>query len=412
MFLPVIAQHAAEISLRDFLLTLSAILVSAKLMGELAEWLGQPAVLGELLAGVILGKSLLGIVDPAVAPIHLLAELGVILLLFQIGMETNLAKLLKVGGAAFVVATVGVAVPFALGFLVARMLGAAVLPAIVIGASLTATSVGITARVLSDLRRLQTAEGQIILGAAVIDDVMGLIILGVVGKLVIGESPTIGSVTQATLIAFGFLVFVVLIGRVIALRIFEFLARITKPEALAGTALAFAFVLAVFAESVGSALIIGAFAAGLVLQPSPHRASIEHSIVRIGHFFVPIFFVTVAASVDLRVFTDRQVLLLGLLLLLVAVIGKFVAGYGAWWFRGKKALVGVGMIPRGEVGLIFAQMGLTAAVLNTEQFSSVMVMVIGTTLIAPPLLKRMISKAEAEELVHEHEGTGALTSEV
>lgn len=407
-----LVQHAGEFSLADFLITLSAILVGAKLLGELAEQARQPAVLGELAAGVLLGGSVLGIVDPQVASIEMLAEIGVILLLFQIGLETDLRRLLKVGGVAFTVAAVGVAVPFALGYLVSRAFGLEQLPAIVVGASLTATSVGITARVLSDLRRLQTPEGQVILGAAVIDDVMGLIILGVVARLVLGESPSVVDVAQITLVAFGFLLAAVLLGRLFALRMFDLLSRISKPESLAVMALAFAFVMALLAESAGSALIIGAFAAGLILQPSQHRPAIEQSVLRIGHFFVPIFFVTVGAAVDVRVFGDVKVVLFGLVLLAVAVAGKFVAGYGAWWFRGNKALVGVGMIPRGEVGLIFARMGLTAAVLDAARFSSVMVMVMGTTFLAPPLLKRMIGRAESAETERQHEGSGELTSEI
>lgn len=406
-------QHSTEVSLSQFLIALSAILVGAKLLGELAEWVKQPAVLGELLAGVLLGGSVLGIVNPEVAPIHLLAEIGVIILLFQIGLETDLKKLLNVGGAAFTVASAGVALPFLFGYLVARGFGVGELPSIVIGASLTATSVGITARVLSDLGRLHTAEGQVILGAAVIDDVMGLIILGVVAKLMIGVAPTVTSVLQVTLLAFGFIVVAILLGRLIVLRVFELLSRISKKDSLAVMGLAFAFLMALLAESAGSALIIGAFSAGLVLQPSPHRPAVEHSVVRIGHFFVPIFFVVVGAAVDVRVFSDQRIVLLGALLLLVAVIGKFAAGYAPWWFKGRKAVVGVGMIPRGEVGLIFAQMGITSAVLDSALFSSVMVMVMGSTFIAPPLLKRMLGARTEDVRVEEEErGLSELTSEI
>lgn len=189
----VLADGGAVGSVQEFLFLLIVILVGAKLVGELAERIGQPAVLGELVAGVLVGGSVLGLVDPTLESIHLLAEIGVIILLFQIGLETDLRQLLKVGGASAVVAVVGVVVPFALGYGVAVALGIAQLPSIVIGASLTATSVGITARVLSDLGRLQEPESQIVLGAAVIDDIVGLIILGVVGGLVAGEAVTVGA---------------------------------------------------------------------------------------------------------------------------------------------------------------------------------------------------------------------------
>ena len=383
------AAAAAEgaLSVPEFLFILIAVLVTAKLFGELAEKVGQPAVLGELLAGVVLGGSVLGIVDPQVSIIHLLAEVGVVLLLFQIGLETDLKRLLQVGGASTAVAMVGVALPFAAGYYVAHVLGLATLPAVVAGAALTATSVGITARVLSDLGRLQAPESQIILGAAVIDDIIGLVILAVVSKIVEGGSVTVGSVGVITLVAFGFVGVVLLAGRYVIPPVFDVLARIGKEETLATMALAFAFLIAYLADAVGSALIIGAFAAGLVLQPTRHAHAIEHGVTRLSLFFVPIFFVAVGAAVDVRTFADPTVLGVGGALIAVAIIGKVAAGYAPWWFQGKKLVVGVGMMPRGEVGLIFAQMGLTTGVLNAGMFSALTLMVMVTTFLAPPLLK-------------------------
>ena len=405
----IIQQHAeGGLSVRGFLIVLAAILVVAKLVGELAERLGQPAVLGELVAGVLLGGSVFGLVDPSEPVIHLLAEIGVIILLFQIGLETNLKKLVSVGNTSLVVAAVGVAVPFALGYFVARGFGVPELPSIVIGASLTATSVGITARVLSDLGRLRDPEGQVVLGAAVIDDVMGLIILAIVARLVAGETPSLITMTRLSAIAFGFLAIAIVVGRLIALRLFSALSRVGRPESLAMMGLAFAFLMALLAESAGSAMIVGAFAAGLALEPSPQRDSIEHGVVRIGHFFVPIFFVAVGAAVDVRVLLDPKVVAFGASLLGVAIAGKFIAGYSAWWFPGRKAVVGVGMIPRGEVGLIFAQMGLSAAVLDQPLYSAVMIMVMGTTFIAPPLLKRLLTPQARDE---SKSGVGELVSE-
>ena len=383
------ATDGAVLTVPEFLFLLVAILVSAKLLGELAEKIGQPAVLGELLAGVLLGGSVLGIVDPHVEVIHLLAEIGVILLLFQIGLETNLGRFIRVGPASAAVAVTGVVLPFVLGYYTAMWLGLGALPAVVCGAALTATSVGITGRVLSDLGRLQEPESQVVLGAAVIDDIIGLIILAVVTGIMAGRELTVGSVATTTLVAFGFVIGVVVVGRFTMPPLFSLLARVGREETLATMALAFAFIIAFLAEQVGSALIIGAFAAGLVLGPTPQAHVIEHGVLRLSMLFVPIFFVWVGAAVDVRAFTDPQVLLIGGSLIVMAIVGKFAAGYAPWWFKGRKAVIGVGMIPRGEVGLIFARMGLTTGTLTTGVFSALALMVMVTTFIAPPLLRML-----------------------
>ena len=371
----------------QFLFVLIAILVSAKLLGELAEKIGQPAVLGELLAGVLLGASVLDIVHHDEEVIHLLAEIGVIVLLFEIGLETQLKKLLKVGAASGVTAVVGVALPFALGYAVAIWFGRDTMTAIVIAAALTATSVGITARVLSDLGRLQEPESQIVLGAAVIDDVVGLVILAVVSGMIAGAEVTVGSVAWTTLLAFGFIAVVLVVGRLVVPHLFGWLERVGRPETLAIMGLVLAFGTAVLANNAGSALIIGAFSAGLVLAPTRFAHPVEEGVARLGTFFVPIFFVSVGAAVDVRTFADPDVLLFGFVLIVVAVIGKFASGYAPWWMRVKKSVVGVGMVPRGEVGLIFAQMGMTAGVLSAGTFSALTLMVLVTTFMAPPLLR-------------------------
>jgi Kef-type K+ transport system membrane component KefB len=391
--LAIVAPDGTGISVQQFLLLLAVILVAAKVLGELAERIGQPAVVGELLAGVILGPSVIGFVDPALPSLHLMAEIGVVLLLFGIGLETDLKRLMSVGGAAFAVAIVGVALPFALGFVVSRALGLELLPAIVAGAALTATSVGITARVLSDLGQLKSVEGQIVLGAAVIDDVIGLVILAVVTDLVAGNAPSVLGIVRTTGIAFGFLAAVLLLGRFLVPPLFALIARTGKEQTLASMALALAFLLAVAAAELGSALIVGAFAAGLVLAPTEHVHSIERGVVRLANVFVPIFFVAVGAAVDVRSFGSSNVLVIGLALTAVAIAGKFAAGFAPVWIRARKTLIGVGMIPRGEVGLIFAQTGLTAGVINAGEYSALMLMVLVTTFIAPPLLRQLITKS-------------------
>ncbi|HEX2167635.1 MAG TPA: cation:proton antiporter [Longimicrobiales bacterium] len=401
------AAAGDAMSVPQFLFILICILVGAKLFGELAERVGQPAVLGELLAGVVLGSSVLGIVDPGVEVVHLLAEVGVILLLFQIGLETDLGRLLQVGTAAAVVALVGVFLPFAGGYIVASMLGLATLPAVVCGAALTATSVGITARVLSDLGRLQEPESQIVLGAAVLDDVIGLVILAVVAQVMAGAELTAFSIARTTGVAFGFLIAVLALGKLIVPPLFDVISRVGREETLGTMAVALAFLVAWLADAVGSALIIGAFAAGLVLAPTRHAHVIEHGVLRLSMLFVPIFFVAVGAAVDVRSFADPAVLTVGGALIAVAIIGKFAAGYAPFWFRGKKAIIGAGMIPRGEVGLIFAQMGLTSGVLSAGIFSALTMMVMVTTFVAPPLLRQLFPPIDGGSPL-DGEGRGAM----
>jgi Kef-type K+ transport system membrane component KefB len=377
-------------NMAQVLLMLVAVLMSAKILGEIAERFRQPAVLGELLAGVILGGSLLGIVQPEQEVVHVLAEIGVMLLLFEIGLETDLKRLLAVGPVAMTVACAGVILPFALGVLVARAFDLGLVAALVAGAALTATSVGITARVLSDLGRLKDPEGQVVLGAAVIDDVLGLIILAVIARLVSGGTVGMNDVLWSTGTAFGFLALSLVVAPVLIPRLFALLARIGREQTLPVMGLCLAFLLAVAAESAGSAMIVGAFTAGLVLQPTREAPAIRAGTVRLGQFFVPIFFVAVGAAVDARAFGEPGVLMLGLSLLAVAIVGKVLAGYAPWWFRGRKLLVGVAMVPRGEVGLIFAQMGLTAGAISVSNYSALMVTIMGTTFFTPPVLKALV----------------------
>jgi Kef-type K+ transport system membrane component KefB len=379
-------------SVGGFLLALIAILAAAKLFGEIAERFGQPAVLGELIGGMIIGVSGLRLVDPHQETVHLVAELGVVLLLFMIGLETDLNKLLAVGGTATAVAFVGVVVPFVLGYLVGRLLNYPTLLSIFLGAALTATSVGITARVLSDLGHLQTREAQVILGAAVIDDILGLIILAVVSELAAGEQISILGVVRISAVAFGFVVVALIIGTLLARPLIGLITRLRVAKALLFWSIIFAFSLAFLAEQAGSALIVGAFAAGLVLTKTERGPQIAHEVHDLAQFFIPIFFVAVGAAVDLRTLNpfhveSRSFLVIGVLLTAVGILGKAIAGYAARGAHIRKTVVGVGMIPRGEVGLIFATIGLSSGVLNTGLYSSVALMVMVTTFVTPPLLR-------------------------
>lgn len=384
LFAAVIPEGGHDVS--AVLLALIAIFVATKALGEGARRLGQPSVLGELIAGVLLGGSVLGIVNPADPVIATMAELGVIILLFAIGLETELASLLRVGSAATAVALAGVVVPFALGYYSAIALGLAQVPALVCGAALCATSVGITARVLSELGWLDTNEGKVILGAAVIDDIIGLIILAVIASVVSGATLTAGSVARIAGIAVAFVAVAVVVGGFVARHVFKVVERIRTAGALGILGLTFAFMLAWLAQRSGSAMIVGAFAAGLVLYKLPQRHEIEKASTTIGHFFVPVFFASVGAAVDLRALIDPQALALGGVLIVCGIAGKLVAGYAPWWFQGDKMLVGIGMVPRGEVGLIFAQMGLAAGAVTAGEYGALMLMVLATTFVTPPAL--------------------------
>lgn len=389
-------------------LTIAAILAAAKLLGELAERVGQPAVLGELVAGVLLGASALGVVPAegtAAEFIHVLAELGVLLLLFEIGLETDLREMFRVGPAALSVAVVGVVVPFALGYLYWAHVphpfsgpGDLRTAAIFLGATLTATSVGITARVLSDLGRMATVEARIIIGAAVIDDVLGLVILSVVSGVATGSAITPVGVLTTLAVAAGFLVVAVLVGRFVLPRLFDVIVRMRVRYVLVVAAVAFALGLAALADLAGSALIVGAFAAGLILSGTNQFDTIEHEVKPVASVFTPIFFVNVGASVDLRLLdpsspASRGLLVVAGILIVLAIVGKLAAGWAAPWVRMRRLVVGIGMVPRGEVGLIFADIGRRSGLLSNEEFGAVLLVVMVTTFIAPPALKALFGRS-------------------
>lgn len=398
-------------SIPHLLLVLAALLATAKMLGALAQRAGQPAVLGELLAGVLLGGSVFGLLDPADPVIHALSELGVIVLLFEIGLHTDLRAMAKVAGTASAVGIVGVVLPFALGYAAASsLLGLERIPALLCAAALTATSIGISARVLSDIGQLKSPEGQVVLGAAVLDDIIGLIVLSVVASIVTGGSWTVSGVLRTTAIAVGFIVVALTVGRLFARPVFSSIETIRAPGTLSAVALAFAFLLSSLAATSGSAMILGAFAAGIVLHTTAERAEIERATTTIGHLLVPVFFASVGAAVELTAFTESKTLAIAGLLILVGVAGKFAAAYAPWWFHGNKPLIGVAMIPRGEVGLIFAQMGLATRAISPSLFSALALMVLVTTFLAPPILARIGAKGARSGTVRDEVGIDDLVA--
>jgi Kef-type K+ transport system membrane component KefB len=392
------------------LAALAAILVSAKLGGDLAARIQQPAVLGELLAGVVLG-NVGREVFPALArmatdpTIDMLSRLGVIVLLFEVGLESTVGEMARVGLSATLVAVIGVAVPMLLGW----GAGAWLLPGesryvhAFLGATLSATSVGITARVLKDLGRSRSPEAQIIVGAAVVDDVLGLVVLAVVSGTIeaaaAGRELSWASVGSVLGKAALFLAAAIAIGLMVSRRLYAFAARLRGTGLLLPIGLAFCFAVAWAAGAIGLAPIIGAFAAGLVFEEahaSPLVVRGEHPLARqiepVAAFLVPIFFVVMGMRTDLRAFADPAALGLAGALIAAAILGKAICGLGALGRGIDRLSIGLGMVPRGEVGLIFANVGLTLTylgqpIVEPATYSAVIMMVIVTTLVTPPALQ-------------------------
>lgn len=426
-------------------LWIAVILLAAKLSG-LVEKFGQPPVLGELIMGIVLGNlALAGIslFEPIKesAIIAFLAELGVVMLLFQIGLESNIHEMRMVGPRAFLVAAIGVVAPFLLGTYV---IGPFLLPDLsfnaylFLGAALTATSIGITARVFQDLGRVHDKEAQIVLEAAVIDDIMGLIILAVVSAIVTVGSISLGGVSWIIAKALIFLFGAIILGQIFAPSLGKAFSKISTGTGMKFTlAISLGLIFAFLADGVGLAPIVGAFAAGLVLDPvhfrffkdpqiiedvkkalshtskdvkqkilasmEPHaKRHVEDTIEPIAHLLVPIFFVMTGMAVNLEVFADPSLLLVALGVTLIAIIGKIVSGLVAGDVR--KSIVGWGMVPRGEVGLIFAALGKSLGVISEEVFGILVIVVILTTLVVPPvlsfLLKREKPKTDILDLKH------------
>jgi Kef-type K+ transport system membrane component KefB len=401
------------------LLALGVILLGAKLGGDLAVRLRQPAVLGELVFGVVLGNlAWLGYDGAAFIAsdpnIDMLARLGVIMLLFEVGLESTVGQMLEVGLPSLVVATIGVVTPCILGYAVSALLlpAASLYVHCFLGATLCATSVGITARVLKDLKRSQTEEARIILGAAVIDDVMGLVVLAVVsGSIAAADSGGSLSplrVASIVLKALAFLGGSLLVGVHVTPRVFTFASKLRAADVLLAVGLCFCFGLAWLASALELAPIVGAFAAGLILEAVHYRDftergehGLEGLVKPLAAFLVPVFFVLMGMRTDLRSFAQPGTLVLALALTAAAILGKQLCYFGVPRAGLDRLSIGIGMIPRGEVGLIFASMGASLSLggkplLEPAQYSAIVIMVIATTLATPPALKWSLARWNAK----------------
>ena len=368
------------------LVSLLVVFAAGKLMGELFEWLKQPAVIGELVAGIIIGPGMLGWATPS-ETLSTVATMGVILLMFAVGLETRPSALFKVGGRAFVVGAVGIVLPFAAGYSFGAALGYAGPEAMFIGTALVATSVGITARVLADRGFLTTVEARIILAAAVIDDVLGMLVL----SLVVGASKDgvdaahMGILVAQVVVFVGFELFVA--PRLVQKHA-HWLDRLKMPNAGFVVALIVMLAMAALSEVIGLAGIVGAFFAGMMFAETEDRWELSRQARPLYEWLVPYFFVVTGMMVKPSEFMAPEILIPGLILAAIAILTKLVGcGLGAAGLGWKRMVaIGIGMVPRGEVGLIVASTGLAAGVVSTTTYGMIVFVVIATTVVVPPAL--------------------------
>jgi Kef-type K+ transport system membrane component KefB len=422
-----VGEADSSLVLAGVMLSLVVVYFASKLGGELSIRLGFPPVLGELVGGVLVGVSALhllvfpgvgiegssslvmqllqstdGMRPEAVQPtfkatgevISVLSELGVIILLFEIGLESNLSELMKVGIQAIVVAVVGVTVPFVAGTAGAMIIfGVPAIPAIFAGAALTATSIGITSKVLSELGQLTSKEGQIILGAAIVDDIIGIVILAVVASLAKTGRVDVGNVVYLIISSVVFIVGTLLLGKFVNAAFIAISSKLKTRGALVIPAIIFVLILSYIGAAIHLEAILGAFAAGLLLDETEEREALEELVKPIADLVVPIFFVTVGARTDIGVLNpavpaNREGLIIAVFLITVAIAGKVVTGLAVFGQpQINRLAIGVGMIPRGEVGLVFAGVGSASGIISDSLNAAIIMMVILTTFLAPPLLR-------------------------
>jgi len=393
--------------LHQFFLLFAIVLISARILSETVARFGVPSVIGELLAGLLVGPSLLGWVTPDIT-MKLLAEIGIILLLFEVGMDTNLSRLVRSGSKPYVVAVAGFVLPFGLGYAVSAWLfGLSELTALFIGGTLTATSIGITVRVLDDLGKRQSDEAQIVIGAAVLDDILGVLALAFLYQFAVEQQVSLKALGEVSLYIVLFMVLAPIVAKLAAAVIDRLDQRAASPGLLLTMALSLILLFSWLAHAVGAPEIMGGFAAGLAFsqhfgfrfplgkaslnfEPSPKLAHrLEEQMRPLIHTFSPLFFVMVGVSLNLSSVNwgSSFVWMLAGLLLLVAIIGKFAAGFFIREPRRNQIAIGLSMIPRGEVGLIFAQLGYSQDILNGELYAALLIVVALTTMSPPFLLK-------------------------
>ena len=395
----VVLAAAQGVDFGQIFTTLAIVLVVAKLASELCERIGIPAVLGEIVAGILIGPSALGLVEPGDA-LRILAEVGVIVLLAEVGLEMDLNELRRVGRSSFIVAILGVALPMSTGIAAGELLGESLNASLFLGAALAATSVGITARVFGDLKALASTEARIVLGAAVADDVLGLIILTVVTRVVEQGSIDAMGLLNTIGLAVGFLVIAGAIGLLVLPKLLKWIGdRATSPATVGVVAAGVTFAFSAAASGANLAPIIGAFVAGTALARTNHHDRIARDFAVVGSIFIPVFFMQIGIDTDVTKFFNGHVLIVAAILSVIAVAGKMIASVGAFGTNTDKLVIGIGMVPRGEVGLIFASIGVSVGVFNDDLYAVVLLVVLVTTVITPPLLRWRIQSNDAAAVI-------------
>jgi Kef-type K+ transport system membrane component KefB len=380
------------------LLSLFIMLAAAKIFAELFQRLRQPSVVGEILAGILIGPSVLGWIAPDEITVTL-AEIGVIFLLFTVGLEIKPAAIFHVGKRAAVVAILGVITPFLAGWLLMKVRGGSGIESLFLGTAMVATSVGITAHVLSSMGVLNTLTSRIILGAAVIDDILGLMILAVVSSLALGSINYLSIITTA-LLAVGFTAFVVLVGTPVVKRVAPKIESKRGGRALFVSSLVLCLGISVAAAYIGVAAIVGAFLAGMAFaEVAEDRPTMHNQMNGVTDFLVPFFMVNIGMQLKLEIFRDSSLIVFAILVTIIAVFTKLIGcGVGAWGMGSRRmGQVGMGMVPRGEVGIVVAQIGLAMAVIDDSLYGVVLLMSIATTLIAPPFLRVLYAPESSKE---------------
>jgi Kef-type K+ transport system membrane component KefB len=382
------------------LLSLFVIFVAAQVGAEIAQRLKLPGVVGEIVAGCVIGPSALGWINADLiasgTPLDVLAEIGVVLLLFAVGLETRLDDLKKVGRSAFLVGVLGVIVPFALGSMWAHSNGFDWTKSLFVAAAFVATSAGITARVLQELGALQRLESRVILGAAVIDDILAMLLLGVVTSLQVGGGVNVGSLALVLAQAVGFVVVIGWVGTRVMRQKAHWLERPINPLSPLTITLAICLGLAFLSTEFGLAAIIGAFLAGMIASETPKREELEHQVQPLLAFLTPFFFVITGAKIDLSVFASGAALWMLLVVTVIAVISKLAGGFLGALSLGRRGamIVGVGMVPRGEVGVVIASLGLASGVFSNEIYAVIVAMSLLTSIVTPPVLAALLRRDE------------------
>ena len=383
-------------NITQILFSLFLIYASAKLLGELFERFKQSALIGEIIAGVLLGPQVLNLIGTSeIFPV--LAQIGAIFLLFTVGLQTKVEDIMTVGTTSLIVAFLGVIFPFIFGYLYILIINHTTVEAMFIGAAMVATSVGITARVFADLGIIETKVARVILGAAVIDDVIGLVVLAIVTGLGKGALSFV-KIGLITLEAIGFIAFLILIGRRVVYRMIPRVASFRTRDAVFSLAILFCLLLSVVASYIDLAAIVGAFLAGMVLAELNIEFNLSVKTESLYNFLVPFFFVILGSWVDLTIFTRPALLWAALVITIFAVIGKLLGcGLGALNLGKRDALmVGFGMVPRGEVGMIIASIGLNMKAIRSDLYTVIIFMVMATTLVTPPILRGLTKNVRSE----------------